>query len=445
MRIELALSFIINLREHMKLKPRIALRPRPRPVALGVQLGSDYVRAAGFGADVLDSVDASTSDVAVGGRALFGPVFATLDTAAESSAGSGGPLGRIVGALKQRSPRAMHGSVLCLADDLVEYRQLDYDPAQYASVERAILAQMPELVDPQAQARVVDYLPLSAAGPDTGLTRVLLVVAALDRVESLLEQIEATGLSVAAVEVVPVSVLRALNAPQARQGPLAAALSALGDRILVTYIDLHQTTVLAVERVDGHWTLAMHRSIRLGKQDLLAPIRTSMDLRGDEAERLVCRMGVGAAASSPTGPRIGDDGPADRPASEWERESDLNVREVLYQAMRPVLHAFANELTRVALYYASQRRGSSPGGLLLLGDPVCWRGMLDALSAQVGLPARRLALPAAPTSNSTLHALIGMPEGDGQTTGAVCLDYSVAAAAALRDVVEWQGYPDAAG
>jgi type IV pilus assembly protein PilM len=162
-----------------------------------------------------------------------------------------------------------------IASPRVIVRQVEMPVMSRDDLASALRFQAPDLIPIPIDEAAMDFAILGTDTPQEGepSMRVLLAAAQKATVQKLVSAVEAGGLAVNAVDLVPLALIRALGRPQDAEAPGAEAIVSFGGG--VTAITVHEGRVPRFVRVLG-----------TGGRELTEAIAAGLELPADTAEAL---------------------------------------------------------------------------------------------------------------------------------------------------------------
>ena len=245
--------------------------------------------------------------------------------------------------------------VVGVANQKVVVRQVDLPWLPGAQLKESLAFQVPDYIPMPVENALLDYHPLEEFTDENGsrMLRVLLVAAARDMVDSVLQAVEVAKLQPTMVDLTSFAVLRS-HAP-ATSG-LAVAAEALVDvGQSVTNIVIHQGGVPRFVRI-----------LLMGGGDITAAVADRLSVSAEQAEDLKYSAGL------PTGPDAQED--------------------ALARTIESTGGAFVEEVRGTLNYYSSQPEAPRIGRVVLSGGGSLLGGLVQRLSTATRLPVE-LARP----------------------------------------------------
>ncbi len=249
--------------------------------------------------------------------------------------------------------------VSCLPPALLKLSLVGYRLKPHESDAEAVMTLVRERFGAESVDLVVDFLPVRTRGEGDGDRAALLAAARRGDVLDYLELLRGAGLEVAALEVGPAAVARAVTA--GHEGDSDANVLTVNFARDCSYL-----TVFSGRR------LILDREVSLGEADLLGAVATGLDVPEREALVLLNRHGVHAASVAGASWAGGGD--------------DLQIAATLTDILRPRLLELRDELGKAALYAASHTRGAGIREVLLLGGVARWPRIAALLGVVLDLP-----------------------------------------------------------
>jgi type IV pilus assembly protein PilM len=281
-------------------------------------------------------------------------------------------------------------------------RQVEMPQMSEGDLRSALQFQAQDLIPIPIDEAVLDFAILGRGESDDGepTMRVLLAAAQEATVERLARAVEAGGLSVAAVDLIPLALVRALGRPVADNGPGAEGIVSFGGG--VTVVVVHEMGMPAFVRVLG-----------TGGRELTDAIAAELELPEETAESLKRQLGAPGASEDAVAQARGA---IDRPLG------------VLLDEVRSSLD-----------YYRNQPGATRLLRVVVTGGTSQLPGLADRLTTLVGVPVE-LARPRdllaigdigfdeadLPRLDPYLPAPVGLALGG--TRGGAVIDLSVKAA-----------------
>jgi type IV pilus assembly protein PilM len=191
-----------------------------------------------------------------------------------------------------------------IASPRVIVRQVEMPVMSRDDLASALRFQAPDLIPIPIDEAAMDFAILGTDTPEDGepSMRVLLAAAQRTTVQRLVAAVEAGGLAVNAVDLVPLALIRSLGRPQSLEAPGAEAIVSFGGG--VTTITVHEGRVPRFVRVLG-----------TGGRELTDAIASELELPADTAESLKRQLSspgdhlltrAGAAIDRPMGVLLDD-------------------------------------------------------------------------------------------------------------------------------------------
>jgi type IV pilus assembly protein PilM len=247
--------------------------------------------------------------------------------------------------------------VVGVANQKVVVRQVDLPWLPPKELRASLPFHVPDYIPMPLDNAVLDYHPLEEFTDENGvrMIRVLLVAAARDMVDSLLQALAVAQLQPSMVDLTSFAVLRSHVPASAGLSVTAEALVDVGAS--VTNIVIHQGGVPRFVRV-----------LLMGGGDITAAVAESLDVPEDEAEAVKQTAGFAPAVV-----------PAQEPAQ---------------RAIEATGSAFVEEIRGTLNYYAAQPGAPRIDRVVLSGGGSLLVGLDERLSAATRLPVE-LAHPMA--------------------------------------------------
>lgn len=248
------------------------------------------------------------------------------------------------------------GSVrLGIASPRVIVRQVDMPEMSENDLRSALQFQAQDLIPIPVEEAVLDSAILGReVGEDgEGTMRVLLAAAQRSSVVALVESVEAAGLGVESVDLVPLALVRAIGRTVSDNGPGAEGIVSFGGG--VTVVVVHEAGVPAFVRVLG-----------TGGRDLTASIAADLDVPEQTAEALKRQLGDAST---------GDE-----------------VEARAQAALERPLGALLDEVRSSLDYYRNQPGATRLLRVLATGGGSQLPGLADRLTTLIGVPVQ-LARP----------------------------------------------------
>ena len=242
--------------------------------------------------------------------------------------------------------------VLGVANQRVIVRQVDLPWLPMNELKKSLEFQVQDYVPMPIEQAILDVHPLEEFTNDAGgrMLRVLLVAAARDMVNSLIETVEAAGLSATMVDLTPFALLRAVSSHD--QMGLSGQTEALVEvGASVTNIVVHQGGVPRFVRI-----------LLMGGGDLTDAVAERMGVPFDQAESVKQQMGIAPQPGTPIG---------DHPAARVLETSGST---------------FVDEVRGSLDYYLAAQQATPIGRIVLSGGGSRLAGLAQRLSTATRLP-----------------------------------------------------------
>ena len=280
-------------------------------------------------------------------------------------------------------------------------RQIDMPVMSRADLAGALRFQIQDLIPIPVDEAVVDfaildeYIPEAAQGADNDgepVMRVLLAAAQKSMVLRLVEAVEAAGLPVESVGLIPLALVRSLATTSDHDGGAEGIVSIGGG---VTSVVVHEGGIPRFVRVLGS-----------GGRLLTEAIATSLDASFDQAESLKRQIGL-----------VDDDA----------------VSQARAATERP-FGALLDEIRSSLDYYRNQPGAARLGRVQLTGGGALMAGVQDRLGALLGVPIERamprqrlqvddigFSIDDLPRLDPYMSAAVGLALGDSERTAIINL------------------------
>src|SRR3954452_559059 len=308
---------------------------------------------------------------------MFGQVALGRETMREGEVANDDAVTEAVGRLREEVGLKKAAVRLGLASPRVVVRQIEMPLMSRDELASALQFQAAELIPIPLDDAVLDFAILGPASPgDGGEPRMRVLLAAVQEatVQRLVSAVEAGGLQVAAVDLVPLALIRSLASParelalvgagtgaiatdDTEDGDIAADASPGAEGIVsfgggVTAIAVHDAGVPRFVRVLG-----------TGGRELTDAIATELDLPPETAEAL--KRQLGSDAPDP-------------------RHDELVMR--ARSSIERPLSVLLDEVRSSIDYYRNQPGSSPLVRIVATGGAAQLPGLTERLSALVGVP-----------------------------------------------------------
>lgn len=240
--------------------------------------------------------------------------------------------------------------VLGMGGPAVIARELTVPSAPLPRIREALPFQVQEHLPIAVADTVLDFYPISEAPPANGVPMVsgLLIAAAKDAINGNLKAAAAARLHVAAVDLIPFAIARALGRGLPGFPPLA-----------LVNVGADTTTITVVSGDVPQFV----RIVPFGGDDVTRALQTRLEVPFQVAEESKRRLGLASGSIAPH----------DHPAVE-----------TIYQSTNELMTSIRNTLS----YYASSAHDGAPvGQVLLSGSGARMPGFDRAVAELSGLPA----------------------------------------------------------
>jgi type IV pilus assembly protein PilM len=259
----------------------------------------------------------------------------------------------VAAALKQLWAQAKFGSkkvVVGVANQKVVVRQVDLPWMPVGELRASLAFQVQDYIPMPVEQAILDFHPLEEFTSDSGgrMLRVLLVAAARDMVDNVLEAVGKAGLRPSLVDLTSFAVLRSLYTPSALGAVEAEALVDVGAS--VTNIVVHQGGVPRFVRI-----------LLMGGADITDALADRLGVSTEQAEAVKQTTGLS------TVPGAAEAHPANR-------------------AIEQTGGAFVEEVRGSLDYYAAQPSAVRIGKVVLSGGGSRLGGLAERLSGATRLP-----------------------------------------------------------
>jgi type IV pilus assembly protein PilM len=236
-----------------------------------------------------------------------------------------------------------------IASPRVIVRQVEMPVMSRDDLASALRFQAPDLIPIPIDEAAIDFAILGTDTPEEGepSMRVLLAAVQQATVQKLVAAVEAGGLAVNAVDLVPLALIRALGHPHAPDAPGAEAIVSFGGG--VTAITVHENGVPRFVRVLG-----------TGGRELTDAISSELELPGETAESLKRQLAV----------------PGDNLLTRARAAID-----------RP-MGALLDDVRSSVDYYRNQPGASPLSRVVITGGSSQLPGLAERLSASIGVPVQ---------------------------------------------------------
>jgi type IV pilus assembly protein PilM len=207
---------------------------------------------------------------------LFGQVALPRDAMREGEVADEAAVGEAIARLRAEVGLRKAPVRVGIASPRLIVRQVEMPVMSKGDLASALRFQAPELIPFPVDEAALDFAVLGTDTPEDGAEptmRVLLAAAQIASVQRLVAAVEAGGLSVEAVDLVPLALIRALGRPVSVNGSAAEAIVSFGGG--VTVIAVHEGGVPRFVRVLGR-----------GGRELTEAISAEVELPFDSAESL---------------------------------------------------------------------------------------------------------------------------------------------------------------
>lgn len=312
---------------------------------------------------------------------MFGQVALGRETMREGEVAQDAAVTEAVGRLREEVGLKKVAVRLGLASPRVVVRQIEMPLMSREELASALQFQAAELIPIPLDDAVLDFAILGPASPGEGgepRMHVLLVAVQEATVLRLVAAVEAGGLQVAAVDLVPLALIRALARP-ARELALVGAMSSDGGAISsdapegggVALADASPGAEGIVSFGGGVTAIAVHeagvprfvRVLGTGGRELTDAIASELDLPPETAEALKRQLGGDA----------------------HEARHDELVARARTSIERP-LSVLLDEVRSSIDYYRNQPGSSPLLRIVATGGAAQLPGLTERLSALVGVP-----------------------------------------------------------
>jgi type IV pilus assembly protein PilM len=241
---------------------------------------------------------------------------------------------------------------LGVANQRVIVRQVDLPWLPLPELRKSLAYQVQDFVPMPVEQAILDVHPLEEFAGDGGarMLRVLLVAAARDMVDSMIDTVGRAGLSVSMVDLTPFALLRAVSRhDQLGLSGTTEALIEVGAS--VTNIVVHQGGIPRFVRI-----------LLMGGGDLTEAVAERMGVPHEQAESVKQQLGIAPQPGTPVG---------DHPAARVLENSGST---------------FVDEVRGSLDYYLAAQQATPIGRIVLSGGGSQLAGLAQRLSTATRLP-----------------------------------------------------------